>query len=91
MEQGKIPEPASFINAFREHAGQMIVNDVHSKLNRTEVLRIEIPDSLSGIQDAVRANRRVCVSGSRHSMGSQQFAEKEVLLDLSRINRVISP
>lgn len=69
------------------------VNDVHSQLNRTRVARIEAPDSLGALQAVIRRARRdgqaVCVAGGRHAMGGQQFAAGGVLLDTSRLCRVL--
>ncbi|MBA3321279.1 MAG: FAD-binding oxidoreductase [Pyrinomonadaceae bacterium] len=69
------------------------VNDVHSRLNPTRVARIVAPDSLAALQAAVRQARRegqvVAVAGGRHAMGGQQFADGGVLLDTSRMNRVL--
>ena len=68
----------------------MIVNDVHSQLNRTNVSRIERSASLKQLQRFIRQNEKVCIAGCRHAMGSQQFAEKTVLIDLTGLNRVLS-
>ncbi|HEV2802486.1 MAG TPA: FAD-binding oxidoreductase [Pyrinomonadaceae bacterium] len=71
-----------------------VVNDVHSQLNETRVSRIVEPVALEEIQALVRRAReaRACVSvaGGRHAMGGQQFATAGVLLDMKRMNRVLS-
>ena len=63
----------------------VVVNDVHSRLNRTVVDRVvtvrSTADARSAILDAAVANKPVCVSGGRHAMGGQQFAHGGVLLD----------
>ena len=68
------------------------VNDVHSKLNATKVARIARPETLGELRDAILAARAgglaVSISGSRHSMGGQQFATDSVLLDMRGLNHV---
>lgn len=63
----------------------VVVNDVHSRLNRTVVDRVvtvrSTADARNAILDARAANKPVCVSGGRHAMGGQQFAHGGVLLD----------
>lgn len=70
-----------------------VVNDVHSQINRTRVRRILRPNSIKAlggaIADAAARGRAVSLSGSRHSMGGQQFATDTTLLDLRSLNRVI--
>jgi FAD/FMN-containing dehydrogenase len=70
------------------------VNDVHSQLNRTLVARIERPGTVQELRQAILRARAqglaVCVSGSRHSMGGQQFATGGVLIDMRGLNRVLS-
>ena len=70
------------------------VNDVHSQLNRTRVARVLRPGSLEQLRDAIAQARReklaVSVSGSRHSMGGQQFGAGMVLLDMRKLNRVMA-
>jgi FAD/FMN-containing dehydrogenase len=61
------------------------VNDIHSRLNRTHVLRIEQPARLGELQDAVhrarQEGRALSMTGGRHAMGGQQFGSDTVLLD----------
>jgi FAD/FMN-containing dehydrogenase len=70
------------------------VNDVHSQLNRTQVARIVRPRSLEQLREAILQARRdglaVSISGSRHSMGGQQFGTGMVLLDTRGLNRAIA-
>ena len=69
------------------------VNDVHSQLNRTSVRSIVQPDSREALQTIIRRaraeNQAVSVAGGRHAMGGQQFGTGSVLLDMSRMNRVL--
>jgi FAD/FMN-containing dehydrogenase len=70
-----------------------IVNDLHSQLNPTRVRSIVRPDSIEALQAIIKRarteKRAVCVAGGRHAMGAQQFATGAVLLDMSRMNRVL--
>jgi len=69
------------------------VNDVHSQLNRTPVARIVRPRTPEELRTTLLQARReglpVSVSGSRHSMGGQQFGTGMLLLDTRGMNRVI--
>jgi FAD/FMN-containing dehydrogenase len=68
-------------------------NDVHSRLNPTEVAEYHEPTSRDEIVDLVvrarRSGRSVSISGGRHAMGGQQFGEGTVHLNLSRYDRVV--
>lgn len=72
----------------------LIVNDIHSQLNPTQVAEIVAPDSLESIQQTVRRaaqqNRAICIAGGRHAMGGQQFGTEAILIDTTRLNRVLS-
>jgi len=69
------------------------VNDVQSQLNTTTVRRVVRPTSLAQLQaairEAAREDRPICVAGGRHAMGGQQFGRDAVLLDMTRLNRVV--
>jgi FAD/FMN-containing dehydrogenase len=69
------------------------VNDVHSQLNRTRVRSIVCPDSIEALQLIVkkaRSNKQaISVAGGRHAMGGQQFGTNNMLVDMSRMNRVL--
>jgi FAD/FMN-containing dehydrogenase len=70
------------------------VNDIHSQLNLTRVARLVLPQSLDELRTAIVQARQsglpVSISGSRHSMGGQQFGSGMVLLDMRGMNRVLS-
>ena len=72
----------------------VVLNDVHSKLNATQVDRVARPvdfDSLvSLIRDSGQKGRAVSISGGRHSMGGQQFGSDTLNLDIRDLNRVLS-
>lgn len=65
----------------------IILNDVHSRLNPTQVDRVETPHCDEGVINVLQRSRaegrRVCVVGRKHAMGGQQFAENAVALDTS--------
>ncbi|HZO89944.1 MAG TPA: FAD-binding oxidoreductase [Chthonomonadaceae bacterium] len=74
-------------------SGAVIVNDIHSQLNATRVCEIACPDSLQALRSllerARRTQRTVCIAGTRHAMGAQQFATDALLVDMTRLNRVL--
>jgi len=69
------------------------VNDIHSALNSTEVEALRTPTSLGSVQAAIASARaagnQVAVCGGRHAMGGQQFCSGGILLDTSRLDRVL--
>ncbi len=77
----------------RPAAPSLNVNDVHSKLNATVVKAVERPSSLEDVLGIVQRARReketLCIAGSRHAMGGQQFADGAVLLDTRGLNSVM--
>ncbi|MEP7037838.1 MAG: SAM-dependent methyltransferase [Acidobacteriota bacterium] len=72
---------------------KIYVNDVHSKLNRTEVAEIIKPTSAAEIQNAVKRAKselkNLSVAGGFHAMGGQQFLSGGILLDMSAMNCVL--
>jgi FAD/FMN-containing dehydrogenase len=75
-------------------ASGVVVNDVHSQLNRTTVARIVKPTTIDGVKAAIAAarneRRSLSIAGGRHAMGGQQFGEANVLIDTRAFNRVLS-
>ncbi len=73
--------------------GKQSVNDIHSKLNFTAVDSIVPVESLESIQQVVdqaqRRDKKICVAGGRHAMGSQQFATDAMLVDMTGFKRVL--
>ena len=69
-----------------------ILNDVQSRLNRTETARIVRPQTSEGIrheiQKAATGGIAVCPSGSLHSMGGQQFAASGVSMSSSKLKEI---
>lgn len=71
----------------------VVVNDLHSELNASEVVEVVSIDSLQAIRDGIqRANSLgipVVVAGGRYAMGGQQFCNGGLLLDTRELNRVL--
>ena len=72
----------------------LVLNDVHSRLNATEVAEIIHPkstaDVVAAIHKAEGSGLQVSISGARHSMGGQQFAKGSLHLNMRSMNRVLS-
>jgi FAD/FMN-containing dehydrogenase len=79
--------------ARQPQASGVLVNDIHSQLNKTRVRRIVEIDSLKTLQNALQRARSdgevVCLAGGRHAMGGQQFCGDATMLDMRRFNRVL--
>ena len=71
----------------------VVVNDVHSRLNQTRVREIVRPRSIDDLRDALAgataAGIPVAIAGGHHSMGGQQFAAGGLLLDMRSLDRVV--
>jgi FAD/FMN-containing dehydrogenase len=71
----------------------VVVNDIHSQLNRTTVDRVVAVDSEAMLRAALTTARAegkaICTAGGRHAMGGQQFARDAVLIDTRPMNRII--
>lgn len=76
-----------------EKKKKIFVNDIHSKLNQTEVAEIIKPNSLSDIKAAIikskSENKFVSIAGGFHAMGGQQFLSGGILLDMSGMDQVL--
>ncbi|MEO7599282.1 MAG: FAD-binding oxidoreductase [Opitutus sp.] len=70
----------------------LLVNDLHSALNPTQVAQIVEPCGVDEIVAVVRAartaNAALSICGGRHAMGGQQFGTGTWLIDLRRHCRV---
>src|SRR6266478_1023944 len=81
-------------HAFAHRRAEIWVNDVHSQLNRTRVRELLIPRTGDELVEIVRSASRktlpISVSGCRHSMGGQQFAQDSICIDTRSLNRVTS-
>ncbi len=69
-----------------------LLNDVQSRLNRTETARIVRPKTSeeirNEIQKAAADGIAVCPSGALHSMGGQQFAASGVSMSSSKLKKI---
>lgn len=87
------PSHAEFLPQPEASAGPW-VNDMHSAMNATQVAAILQPASEQEVQAAVRVAARsgvaIAICGGRHAMGGQQFAEGAHLLDMGKLNQVLS-
>src|SRR5688500_13359439 len=85
-------DPRSVNLASLASSGGVSVNDLHSRLNPTVVDRIvdvrSADDAQAAILAAAAAGKAICVSGGRHAMGGQQFAQGGVLLDTQNYRAV---
>ncbi len=70
----------------------VIVNDIHSRLNATRVDRTFRPESIDEVRDVVRSatERPLAIAGGRHAMGGQQFAHEADLLDLTGLAGIVA-
>jgi FAD/FMN-containing dehydrogenase len=82
VSRGFAPEPES-----------ILVNDIHSQLNPTRVLRILQPRSPEDvreiIQSASKDRKAISIAGGRHAMGGQEFGTDTLLLDVRKLNRIL--
>ena len=69
-------------------------NDVHSRLNETQVREVVAPSSTTEIRDVLRRARkrygRVSIAGGRHAMGGQQFLDGGTLIDTRNMMQILS-
>ncbi|AWN74860.1 FAD-binding oxidoreductase [Legionella anisa] len=70
------------------------LNDIHSKLNATQVLKVVKPRSIAEIQAIIHQARKngqsISISGGQHSMGGQQFGTGTINVNMSEYNKVLS-
>jgi FAD/FMN-containing dehydrogenase len=71
----------------------VLVNDIHSGLNPTEIAEVVAPRSVEEISAALAraaaSDRPLSIGGGRHAMGGQQFAAGGTLLDMRAMDRVL--
>lgn len=71
-----------------------VVNDIHSRLNPTEVRAVVAARSDRDVARALARARRdelpLALCGGRHAMGGQQFCRNGLLLDLSGCNNIVA-
>jgi FAD/FMN-containing dehydrogenase len=70
------------------------VNDIHSQLNSTRVYRIVAPQTLDAVRSVLASARKeeraVCIAGGRHAMGGQAFCTDGWMIDIRKLNQVLS-
>ena len=71
----------------------IVLNDIHSELNASEVAEVVAPESLESIRAALERARAlgvpVAIAGGRHAMGGQQFCTGGLVLDTRKLSRVL--
>ena len=72
----------------------MLVNDIHSQLNRCDILDVAAVDSVDAVRAAVLRARDeqvpVAIAGGRHAMGGQQFCAGGLLIDTGSLDRIVA-
>jgi FAD/FMN-containing dehydrogenase len=80
--------------SFASAEDSLIVNDIHSQLNRTRVSEILKPLTVAQLQRSIldlrRANKPLSVAGGRHAMGGQQFGTDMALIDMRGLDRILN-
>jgi FAD/FMN-containing dehydrogenase len=81
-------------SAIPDTGASLVVNDIHSQLNATEVKEIVRPGSVDDVRVAVTRARSsglsIAIAGGRHAMGGQQFGEAGMLVDTGALSRVLA-
>ena len=71
-----------------------VVNDVHSRLTATTVAGVVRPPCAAAVPDLVRRavarGQALSICGARHAMGGQQFGAGTLLVDTTRMRRVVA-
>lgn len=74
-------------------APPIVLNDIHSKLNPTQVRQLVSPTTIDELKESIRFAKlnglKISISGGRHSMGGQQFGDGNLHLDMSNFNKII--
>ncbi len=72
----------------------VLVNDIHSQLNPIKVNEIVYANSLNALSDVIKqsaeSNRNISFCGGRHAGGGQQFGTDAILLDTTKLKRVLN-
>lgn len=72
----------------------LLLNDIHSKLNETNVHSVQYPESIQDLKDAIvfakQNDLAISISGGKHSMGGQQFGANTVNLDMSNYKKIFN-
>lgn len=77
------------MRSVRDDMNELLLNDVHSRLNPTRVGELVHPSSIEEVSAAVRratsGGLPVSICGGRHAMGGQQFATGALQIDLGQL------
>ena len=72
----------------------IVLNDVQSQLNATEVSEVISPASSQEAEEVIRRavtkKQQISIAGGRHSMGGQQFGTGTINIDTKDLSRVIA-
>src|SRR5262245_22016885 len=72
---------------------RLLLNDVHSALNATQVRELYEPQSAEEIVGIVKKAKEdkvaLSISGGKHAMGGQQFGNDTVHINMSQMNKVV--
>ncbi|MEZ0385982.1 MAG: FAD-binding oxidoreductase [Verrucomicrobium sp.] len=70
------------------------LNDVHSRLNLTQVAEVRRPKSAEEVAEFVKEAKaqgwKASIAGARHAMGGQQFGTGAHHLDMTGMNRMLA-
>lgn len=84
---------SSHTNVFSAPPSWQVVNDTHSKLNKTLIRSLDAPSTeselLAVVRRAITQRKSISISGGRHAMGGQQFLQNGSLIDTTALNRVL--
>ena len=85
---------ASACHTVKTVVRNVVLNDVHSRLNPTMVASVSQPQSTSELVDIIRAAKRdgqsVSISAGRHAMGGQQFGTNTMHISMSQMDDVLA-
>lgn len=78
----------------RKLESNIVLNDLHSKLNATKVAELHYPQSSEDIVKIIllakQKNKAISISGGKHAMGGQQFGEDTIHISMKKMNDVLS-
>lgn len=84
--------PAGCIRSV-SRSGEILVNDIHSRLNPTRVARQVPVASMEMLHKTIRTakseGKAISIAGGRHAMGGQQFGADTILLDMTSMDRIL--
>lgn len=70
------------------------LNDMHSKLNATEVAEVLQPKSTQELKEIIQTakakNMAISISGGKHAMGGQQFGQGTMHINMSEMNDILA-